>query len=153
MKPINFIFWVILCQLPAVCGAAVTAGNYSWYQTLNLPAFTPPGWLFAPVWMVLYVLMATAAFTLTKNGLSAQQRPALLVFLAQLVLNALWTPIFFGQHSIGLAFLLLLVIIGMTVWTIRLFARTSKQAAWMLVPYLLWLLFAGVLNATIWWMN
>lgn len=153
MQAINLICWIILCQLPSVGGAAVAAGNYAWYQSLNLPAFTPPNWLFAPVWTVLYVLMGASAFTLTKNGLTAPMRPALLAFAAQLILNALWMPVFFGLHRPGLALLLLLVILGMTIGTVRLFGRVNKNAAWLLVPYLIWLMFAAVLNAAVWWMN
>lgn len=153
MQATNLIFWVILCQLPFVSGAAVAAGNYAWYQSLNLPAFTPPNWLFAPVWTVLCVLMGASAFTLTKNGLTAPMRPALLAFAAQLVLNALWMPVFFGLHRTGLALLLSAVMLGMTVWTVRLFGRVNKNAAWLLAPYLIWLLFAAVLNAAVWWMN
>lgn len=153
MPIMRLILWIIVCQLPAMAGSAVAAGNYAWYHTLNQPAFTPPDWLFAPVWTILYVLMGVAAFLITRHGLSAQNRTALLVFIVQLAVNALWMPLFFGLHQIGLAFVLLLVLTALAVWTVVLFWKLSRNAGWLLAPYIVWLLFACALNGFIWKLN
>lgn len=126
----------------------------TWYANLNKPSFTPPGWLFGPVWTALYALMAISAFLVWHKGLNYRAvRVALILFLVQLILNALWTPLFFGAKMPGLAFteiLLLWVTIALTILT---FARVSRAAALLLVPYIAWVSFAAILNASIWLLN
>jgi benzodiazapine receptor len=133
----------------------VSRGDFrSWYPTLAKPAFTPPGWVFGPVWTVLYLLMGTAAFLVwQKGGRSQVARISLGWFLVQLVLNALWTPVFFGLHRIGWALVVIVSLWTSLVATICSFFRVSLAAALLLVPYLLWVSFATVLNAAIWRLN
>jgi len=125
-----------------------------WYAGLNRPFFTPPAWLFGPVWTILYALMALSAFIIWQKGLgSAAVKIALGLYIAQLALNALWTPLFFGLQMPLLAFveilLLWLAILG-TIWA---FSTVSTPAALLLMPYLLWTTFAAVLNGSIWLLN
>jgi tryptophan-rich sensory protein len=126
----------------------------AWYPTLVKPAFTPPSWVFGPVWTTLYLLMGIAAFLVWQKGLRLRAvRVALAWFLVQLVLNALWSPVFFGLHRIGWALVVIVLLWAAIVVTIRHFACVSRVAALLLVPYLLWVSFATVLNAAIWWLN
>lgn len=125
----------------------------AWYAELNKPSWNPPGWLFGPVWTVLYSMMAVAAWLVWQFGGFRLQGRALKWYLAQLLLNALWSPLFFGLHSPGLALgeiLLLWVAIAITM---RKFWRVSKWAGWLMVPYLGWVSFATVLNFILWRLN
>ncbi len=125
-----------------------------WYATLNKPSFTPPDWLFGPVWTILYLLMAIAAFIIWQRGLANPAiRIALTIYLIQLILNALWSVIFFGLKLPLAAFIEIILLwsaIGLTILT---FARVSMTAALLLVPYILWVSFAAVLNFFIWFLN
>lgn len=143
--------WMVLCFLAASLGALFMPG--AWYASLQKPSWNPPGWVFGPVWSVLYTLMAIAAWLVWKQGGFAAQNKPLTVFLVQLALNAAWSPIFFGLQRPDLAFaaiLLLWLAIIATGWTFR---PVSRPAAWLLVPYLAWVSFAAVLNGTLWWLN
>lgn len=124
-----------------------------WYAGLNKPAWNPPGWLFGPVWSALYTMMAVAAWLVWRRGGFAAQRRPLGWFLAQLVLNAVWTPLFFGLHRPGVAFAEILLLWLAIAWTIAAFWRVHRTAAWLLAPYLAWVSFAAVLNGTLWRLN
>ncbi len=143
--------WFALCFSAATTGAFVDTGD--WYASLNKPVWNPPSWVFGPVWTTLYAMMAVAAWQVwSVGGWRAQARP-LGWFLVQWLLNALWTPLFFGLHRPGLAFaemVLLWVAITLTMWE---FWGVRRSAAWLLVPYLLWVSFAAVLNFVLWRMN
>jgi len=126
----------------------------AWYPTLVKPAFTPPSWVFGPVWTALYILMGVAAFLVWQKDLGRRAvRVALAWFLVQLVLNALWSPVFFGLHRIGWALVVIVLLWAAMVVTIRCFSRVSGAAALLLVPYLLWVSFATALNAALWRLN
>ena len=143
--------WVLICFCAAVMGAVFMPDG--WYASLKKPSWNPPGWVFGPVWSALYVMMAVAAWLVWKLGGFAAQRRALMLFLVQLALNALWTPLFFGLHRPGVAFgemVLLWIAISATVSAFR---RASRTAAWLLAPYLAWVSFAAVLNFAIWKLN
>jgi tryptophan-rich sensory protein len=146
---------LVVCQCAGILGSVFTTPAIpTWYAALQKPAFTPPSWLFAPAWITLYLLMGIAAFFVWRAGLDNRwARVALLIFLIQLVLNALWSVVFFGLQSP-----LYGVIVIITLWiailaTIISFTRTSRLAAWLLVPYILWVSFASVLNISIWVLN
>ena len=143
--------WLGLCFAVASLGAVFSPGE--WYATLSKPAWNPPGWIFGPVWSALYTMMAVAAWLVWRQGGWKQQRKALLVFLVQLVLNALWSPLFFGLHWPGLAFAEILLLWVAIAWTITVFLHVHRLAAWLLVPYLAWVSFAAVLNGTLWRLN
>ena len=134
-------------------GGLVTAPAVrGWYRTLEFPPFQPPAWLFGPVWTTLYVLMAVAAWRVWRKG-GEGARAALIAWGVQLFLNALWSPAFFGLHSPLLGLVVMVALWPAIAVTIGLFARLDAPAAWMLAPYQLWVSFAFVLNASIWWLN
>jgi benzodiazapine receptor len=144
------IGWITLCYAAAAAGAVFTTGN--WYAILNKPTWSPPGWLFGPVWTLLYTMMGVSAWMVWKGRGDAHRRP-IIVFLIQLALNAIWTPLFFGARQIGMAFIEIIVLWFAILATIIAFRRVSTTAAWLLIPYLLWVTFASVLNGALWWMN
>jgi benzodiazapine receptor len=130
---------------------AVKAGG--WYSQIRKPSWTPPSWLFGPVWTALYVMMAVAGWWVWRQGGGEAQRGALGLFLAQLVLNAAWSWLFFGLHSpaaglAGIGCLWIAILL-----TIVAFFHVSPLAGWLMVPYLLWVTFASGLNFTIWRLN
>ena len=104
-----------------------------WYAALKKPAWNPPGWVFGPVWTALYTMMAVAAWLVWQRGGFATQRRPLVLFLAQLVLNATWTPLFFGLHRPGVAFAEILLLWLAIAWTLAAFWRVQRAAAWLLV--------------------
>jgi len=126
----------------------------NWYATLNKPSFTPPDWLFGPVWTILYILMAISAFIVWQKGLANPAvRIALTIYLIQLILNGFWSVIFFSLKLPWLAFIEIILLWSAIVFTILMFARVSIIAALLLVPYMLWVSFAAVLNFSIWLLN
>lgn len=143
--------------------ATVTAGTAvglafapdGWYATLALPTWNPPSWLFAPVWTALYVLIGIAGWLVSREpGVDAgERRLTWLAFALQAVLNLAWTPLFFGLHRPDLAFLDICLLWMAVLWTTMRFGRIRPLAGWLLVPYVLWVSFALVLNGTIWLMN
>lgn len=149
--------WLALAGWIGLCFAAAAPGGWfmpgEWYATLKKPAWNPPGWIFGPVWSALYTMMAVAAWRVWQLGGWAGQRRPLLLFLAQLALNALWTPLFFGWHRAGLAFAEIVLLWLAIAATLIRFSRVSRSAAWLLVPYLAWVSFAAVLNFTLWRLN
>jgi tryptophan-rich sensory protein len=124
-----------------------------WYRTLSRPAIAPPDWVFGPAWTLLYALMAIAAWLVWESAPSLLRTGGLILFLVQLILNFAWSLIFFRQHAIGAALMevvVLWVAIGVTT---LVFSRVSPAAAWLMAPYLAWVTFAAVLNATFWRLN
>jgi tryptophan-rich sensory protein len=154
--------FVVGCELVGVLGAlTTTTGEGSWYQALAKPWFTPPGWLFGPVWTLLYALMGIAAFLVWRAGTErgdvrterGDVRTALGLFVAQLALNGIWTPIFFGAESIVGGAVVIVTLLIVLALTVRAFFRVSRTAGWLLVPYVLWVSYATALNLSIWWLN
>ncbi|MGY6587354.1 MAG: TspO/MBR family protein [Wenzhouxiangella sp.] len=122
-----------------------------WYASLERPFFAPPNWLFGPVWTVLYILIAIAGWLLwQRQGLWSV---AMRWWWAQMLLNALWTPLFFGWNLLGLALVEMALLWLAIAMTIRFGYRVRPLAAWLLAPYLAWVSFAWVLNAGFWWLN
>ncbi|HUV75613.1 MAG TPA: TspO/MBR family protein [Dehalococcoidales bacterium] len=151
----KLIVSLVACQCAGLIGSVFTMKAIpTWYATLEKPVFTPPNWLFAPAWGTLYLLMGIAAFIIWRRGLeNIQVRRALLIFLVQLILNALWSVVFFGFESPIYGFI---VIVGLWIailFTILEFSRISTAAMVLLLPYILWVSFASALNASIWILN
>lgn len=129
--------------------------DLSWYMTLVKPAWNPPNWLFGPVWTVLYILMGVAlVLVLREKGVAKQLRQrALVSFSGQLALNLVWSPIFFTFQKPGVALLDLIVMWCTIFVTMQAFRKISKTAFWLMVPYIVWVTFAGYLNLSIWLLN
>lgn len=145
----------VLCFLPGVLGSIFTFSQItSWYAGLHKPFFTPPNALFGPVWTILYFLQGVSFYLIWKGRIKTRQiRLGLLFFFIQLLLNALWSILFFGFHAVGLA---ILDIIGLWIFiflVILSFAKVSKVASWILVPYLVWVTYAGLLTIGIFLLN
>jgi len=143
--------WLLLCFAAASPGAVFMPGE--WFAALKKPSWNPPSWVFGPVWTALYAMMAAAAWLVWQRGGWKEQRKPLLIFLAQLALNALWTPLFFGLHRPGVAFAEIVLLWLAIVATLVAFRPVNRTAAWLLVPYLAWVSFAAVLNGTLWRLN
>lgn len=143
--------WLALCFTAAI--GAVFVSTDGWYATLIKPSWNPPSWLFGPIWTLLYGMMAVAAWLVWREGGWKQQRLALGFFLVQWLLNAIWTPLFFGMHRPGLAFAEIVVLWLLLLITLILFWQVKKIAGILLLPYLAWVTIATVLNFTLWRLN
>ncbi|MCL5090668.1 MAG: tryptophan-rich sensory protein [Patescibacteria group bacterium] len=142
---------IIVCEAVGLLGGLATASSVStWFETLNKPFFTPPNWLFAPAWTILYVLMGIAAGLIWTEGLIAKKNKiALKYFSLQLFLNFLWSIFFFGLKSPVLAFIDVILLWTFILLTIFKFKAVSKTAAYLMIPYLAWVTFASLLNLSI----
>ena len=146
--------FVGLCLGIGALGAAVTATSVkTWYASLAKPSFNPPNEVFGPVWTVLYVLMAVAAWRVWRIADRETARRALTLFALQLALNLGWSVAFFGLERIGAAVAVSLVLEVAVVATAFAFYTIDRIAAWLLLPYMLWVGFATVLNIAIWRLN
>ena len=143
---------IVFLVLVVGCGLAIgylTAPG-EWYAQLTKPAFNPPGWIFGPVWTVLYVLIAVAGWrTFDRDRRGWPMR----LWWAQLALNFLWSPVFFAAHRIGLALGVVLLLFAAILAFIAAAWRQDRIAAWLFVPYGAWVAFASVLNGAIWRLN
>lgn len=125
----------------------------TWYAALRKPPWTPPGWVFGPVWTTLYLMMGVAAWLVWRRGGCAANRTPLILFALQLAANALWSILFFGLHAPGAAFLEILILWSLILATALTFRRVSSLAAWLLLPYLAWVTYAATLNVGVWRLN
>lgn len=145
--------WLLLTFAAAAIGALASADAGTFYGQLARPAWAPPGWLFGPVWSVLYALMAVAAWWVWRAQGFTGARRALVLFIGQLAANALWTWLFFVWHRGGLAFAEILLLWCMVAATVVSFRRISRLAAALLLPYLAWVTFAAALTYSVWSLN
>ena len=150
-----FITSIIICELAGVIGAVFTASSVpTWYASLNKPFITPPSEVFGPAWTTLYFLMGLSAFLVWRLGWKVKGvKIALSFFIIQLILNALWTFIFFGLKSPLYAFIEIIVLWISIVLTIIFFFKLSRSAGILLIPYILWVSFAAFLNFLLWRLN
>lgn len=142
------VVFVLLVACAALFGARFEPGD--WYASLAKPPLTPPNWVFAPVWSVLYLFIAVAGWLVWKKD---GARCALLLWAAQLILNALWSFIFFGLERPGTALAEISLLLVAVLATAFAFVRVHRPAAALLLPYAVWVAFAGYLNAGIWYLN
>jgi tryptophan-rich sensory protein len=151
----KLVIAVVGSELAGIIGSVFTAPAIAgWYTTIAKPELNPPAWVFGPVWTTLFALMGIGAFLVWKQGLERRDvRIALGIFVGQLALNTLWSILFFGLQSPGVAFVEIVVLWLAILATIVAFARISRPAAWLLVPYILWVSFASYLNFSIWMLN
>ena len=145
------VLWVLLSFVPSLTGVFFRPGD--WYAALEKPAWTPPGWVFGPVWTTLYTCMGVAAWLVWRKSGWAGARVALGLFLVQLALNAAWTPLFFGAHAMLVAFVCIVLMWLAVAATLVAFWRQRRAAGLLLAPYLAWLTLASALNWTLWRLN
>ncbi len=128
--------------------------SYEMFQQINKPSFAPPGWIFGPVWTILYILMGIASYRIWMQGIEKREvRVALFFYGFQLILNFLWTIIFFGLQLMGLAFIEIITLLIFIIITAVRFYKIDKVAGYLLIPYILWVSFAAILNFSIWRLN
>ncbi len=142
--------------IAAVTVVAFTASRFrpgAWYEALARPRWTLPNWLFAPVWIVLYVAIAVAGWLVWRAAPSSRVHVALVAWVVQLILNASWSWLFFGLHQPGYALLDILLLVAAIVLFVVAAGPVSALAAWLFIPYLLWVGFATALNTAIWHLN
>lgn len=147
---------VVTCLAVGYFSSLVTKSNIvTWFPTLVKPSFNPPNWIFAPVWTMLYIMMGIAA-GLVWNRIDFEKeavKKALIFFAIQLALNALWSYLFFGLKNPMLALIEIVLLWLMIYETYIKFAKIDKIAGYLFIPYLAWVSFATILNASIWWLN
>ena len=152
---------VKICVAIAIClligfmsGYATQSSIMEWYPTLNKPSFNPPNWIFAPVWITLYIMMGIAVGLVWHKGFYHKWvQTALYHFGFQLILNAMWSILFFGMRQPGWALIEILVLFVLVLLTIKWFKVVDKRAAYLLIPYACWIAFATILNFEIWRLN
>lgn len=151
----NLFLSILICNLAGAIGSIFTMPAIdSWYGNLVKPALNPPSWVFGPVWTLLFILMGVAAFIVYNHGWEKMEvKIALSIFGVQLILNTLWSIIFFGLQNPGLAFLELVLLWMAILFSIISFFRVSKKAAYLLIPYIMWVSFAGYLNLSFFLLN
>ncbi|MBD3311125.1 MAG: tryptophan-rich sensory protein [Candidatus Magasanikbacteria bacterium] len=146
---------LVLPQLAGLLGSFFTASSIpSWYTTIEKPFFTPPNWLFGPVWISLYILMGISVYLIWQKAEKNKKAKKLVwLFWVHLIFNATWSIVFFGLQNIGLAFLNIIIIWILILVLMWKFEKINKVSAWLLVPYMLWVSYATVLNLAIWFLN
>lgn len=154
-KKLKLIISILICQGAGITGSLFTSPAIKgWYAWLEKPSFNPPNWIFAPVWTLLFLLMGISLYLVWEKGLESKKaKTALSIFTVQLILNILWSFFFFGLQSPLLGFIEIVLLWFAILATILSFYRISSKAALLLVPYILWVSFATLLNFSIWQLN
>lgn len=154
-KTLKLILSIVICFLAGGLGTLFTTPAIpTWYAGLIKPPFSPPNYLFGPVWSTLYLLMGISLYLVwRKMKKDKNVKFALKMFAVQLFLNAIWSPIFFGAKNLGLAFIVIAFMWVFIVKTIQAFSKVDKVASYLLYPYLAWVSFASVLNFSVWLLN
>ncbi len=151
---LGLLAFVILCLAVSGIGGAITATSVgTWYQGLQKPPFNPPDWVFAPVWTTLYILMGIAAWRTWRLARSVARRKALMVFALQLGLNLAWSFLFFGLQRIDLALVEIAILLLAIIANTMMFWRIDRLAGVLFVPYIAWVAYATILNASLWLLN
>ena len=155
-KYLRIIYCVAICLVVGYLSSITTQSSINtWYPTLIKPSFNPPNWLFAPVWTLLFIMMGIAA-GMIWNQLENQRelvKKALLFFTVQLLLNALWSYLFFGLNNVLLALIEVILLWLVIYETFHIFKKIDKKAAYLFIPYLIWVAFAAILNGSIYYLN
>ncbi len=151
---IKLIFSIVICQLAGIIGSVFTApAIQGWYTGIAKPAFNPPSWIFAPVWTTLFLLMGISLYLIIREKQTPKIRIAEYVFTIQLVLNIIWSVLFFGLQNPGAAFAEIIILWIAIAGSIYYFYKINKTAAYLLVPYIAWVSFATILNYSIFVLN
>ncbi|CAN5505443.1 tryptophan-rich sensory protein [soil metagenome] len=143
-----------LCLLLGLLSAYISnsGSDQSWFQSLNKPSFNPPGWVFSPVWSVLYLMMGTS-LGIIRYSENKLKQTAIAVFSIQFLLNFSWSIVFFKFHMIGTSLIIILLLFMSILLTIFIFKKINRTSAFMLIPYFLWVSFASMLNVSFWILN
>jgi len=151
IKILKLVISILVCQVAGLIGSLFTLSSIStWYAQLEKPTFNPPNWVFAPVWTLLFLLMGISLYLIVSKGVENKKvKTALSIFVIQLTLNILWSFLFFGLQSLLYAFIEIIILGLAILLTIISFYKISKTAAYLLLPYVLWVSFAAVLNFSI----
>ncbi len=152
---LKLILSILLVELVGILSSIGTLGSIqTWYASLVKPSFNPPNWIFGPVWTILYLMIGIALFLVWSNKVKIKDKiNAYQIFTIQLLLNALWTLVFFGMHQIFWALIVIVLLLIAIALTIREFYKISKIAAYILLPYILWVIFASLLNLSFFILN
>jgi translocator protein len=157
MKKPNIVKLIVSLILPlgigAIAGIFTSKAIPLWYESLNKPSFNPPNWIFGPVWTTLYFLMGVSLFLIWKQSETKERNRAILVFMIQLFLNFCWSFLFFYFHQLGLALAEVILLWISILIMILLFHRLRPWAAYINIPYILWVTFASILNAAYYFLN
>ena len=147
--------WIVLCQLAGVVGAVATVSSVTtWYTTLAKPWFAPPNWVFGPMWITIYTMIGIAAYLIWKNGIEKPSvRFAMMVFGIQLVLNTIWSFVFFGLRWPLGGFLFILVVLATVIYNAYLFYKIDKRAGYLYGLYIAWGSFATMVALFVWLLN
>lgn len=152
--PIKIVIAVLFCILLGGGSGFVGGSPLSdWYQNLNKPVFQPPSWVFGPAWTFLYTLMGISIALIWNMEPSPARKKAITLFFIQFIVNLIWTPIFFGVQNPTLALIVIIIMWIFILLTIKDFLKLKKTAGYLLIPYLVWVSFATVLNASIVYLN
>lgn len=150
----TYAVWILIAEaVGALSGWLSREGMEVYSQTVTQPPLSPPMWLFPVAWGILYALMGIGAARIWMAPESPERKRGLNLFVAQLVVNFFWSPIFFNLQAFGFAFVWLLLLWALVVWMIWTFYKVDPLAAWLQVPYLIWLTFAAYLNLAVWLIN
>ena len=151
MNYLKLVISIGVCLLVGFIAWMLTSTSIdTWYSTLTKPSFNPPNWVFGPAWTILYIMMGIALYLVWN---SSNNRIAITFFMIQLALNFLWSFLFFALENPLIAFIEILLLLGMIILTAVQFYPVSRTAAFLLIPYILWVIFASVLNFSIYWLN
>jgi tryptophan-rich sensory protein len=152
---VRLILAILVCEIAGIIGSLFTSPAIpAWYDTLTKPSFTPPSWVFGPAWVILYALMGASLYVIrNKRVKNKRVKASLEVFGVQLVLNVLWSFLFFGLRSPLYGLIAILALWIAILLTIKKFSQISKKAAILLIPYILWVTFAMILNLYVWVLN
>lgn len=150
-QAVRLLVSILVCLSAGAVGSIFTRTSIAeWYEFLNKPVFTPPNWVFSPIWIILYVLMGVSASFVWEKGIALSEvKRTLGVFILQLALNALWSAVFFGTRSIAGGLVVIILLWLAIIWTIIRFSSISKTAAVLLIPYITWVSFALMLNVSL----
>lgn len=154
-KITKFLVSIFVCLLAGAIGSLFTTPQIdTWYANLNKPGFNPPNYIFAPVWTTLFILMGVALFLAWTNfKKNKTAKGAVVFFMVHLVINIMWSVVFFGAQNPGLAMIVIIALWLMIAMLVIQFYKINKYAGYLLIPYLLWVSFASVLNYNIWQLN
>jgi len=152
---IKIVICTAICMLAGFASGALTADSIqNWYSTLNKPFFNPPNWIFAPVWTILYILIGIAVAMIWHKGLNSNGvKIALGLFISQFILNLLWSPFFFNLQAPTIALIIIIILWFLIIITIMNFNKIDKIAGRLMIPYLIWVSFATILNGAIVYLN